>query len=96
MLAAESGADYVMFGEPDADGARPPFEAIVERVEWWAEVFQIPCVAYAAASTRSRRSAPPARISSRSATSVLGDPRGVALMPCRGCVACSPVPDAGA
>jgi thiamine-phosphate pyrophosphorylase len=48
MLAAESGADYVMFGEPDAAGKRPSFEAICERTEWWAEVFQIPCVAYAA------------------------------------------------
>jgi len=48
MLAAESGADYVMFGEPDAAGHRPSFEAIRERVEWWAEVFEIPCVAYAA------------------------------------------------
>ena len=48
MLAAEAGADYVMFGEPDAAGHRPSFEAIHERVEWWAEVFEIPCVAYAA------------------------------------------------
>ncbi|HUI95177.1 MAG TPA: thiamine phosphate synthase [Xanthobacteraceae bacterium] len=48
MLAAEAGADYVMFGEPDASGKRPSFEAVRERVEWWAEVFLIPCVAYAA------------------------------------------------
>ena len=48
MLAAEHGADYVMFGEPDENGARPAFDAIEERVAWWAEVFEIPCVAYAA------------------------------------------------
>ena len=48
MLAAETGADYVMFGEPDASGKRPSFEAVLERVSWWAEVFQIPCVGYAA------------------------------------------------
>src|SRR5262245_57852202 len=48
MLAAEAGADYVMFGDPDASGHRPSFEAILERVEWWAEVFEIPCVGYAA------------------------------------------------
>lgn len=48
MLAAEQGADYVMFGEPDESGARPSFEAIEERVAWWAEVFEAPCVAYAA------------------------------------------------
>ncbi len=47
MSAAEAGADYVMFGEPDADGQRPSFEAILERVTWWAEVFEAPCVAYA-------------------------------------------------
>src|SRR5262245_59100513 len=28
MLAAEAGADYVMFGEPDENGNRPSFEAI--------------------------------------------------------------------
>ena len=46
MSAAEQGADYVMFGEPE-NGQRPSFEAIVERVEWWAEVFEIPCVGFA-------------------------------------------------
>jgi thiamine-phosphate pyrophosphorylase len=48
MEAAEAGADYVMFGEPDAAGRRPSFDSVVDRVEWWAEVFEIPCVAYAA------------------------------------------------
>jgi len=47
MLVAEGGADYVMFGEPDAAGERPSLEAIEERVAWWAEVFEAPCVAYA-------------------------------------------------
>jgi thiamine-phosphate pyrophosphorylase len=48
MIAGEGGADYVMFGEPDADGKRPGFDAIAERVSWWAELFQLPCIAYAA------------------------------------------------
>jgi thiamine-phosphate pyrophosphorylase len=48
MLAGEAGADYVMFGEPDADGRRPSFDAILERVAWWTETLTIPCVAYAA------------------------------------------------
>lgn len=47
MVAAESGADYVMFGEPDADGDTPSFEAVEERIAWWAEVFEAPCVGYA-------------------------------------------------
>jgi thiamine-phosphate pyrophosphorylase len=48
MAAAERGADYVMFGEPDENNIRPSLDAILERVSWWAEVFETPCVAYAA------------------------------------------------
>ena len=48
MLAAEKSADYVMFGEPNERGHRQPFDDILDRVSWWAEVFQVPCVAYAA------------------------------------------------
>ena len=47
MLAGELGTDYVMFGEPDAQGRRPSGDALIERVAWWAELFEIPCVAYA-------------------------------------------------
>jgi thiamine-phosphate pyrophosphorylase len=49
MVAAEAGADYVMFGEPDASGQSPSREAVIERVSWWAEVFEVPCVGYAPA-----------------------------------------------
>jgi thiamine-phosphate pyrophosphorylase len=48
MVAAETGADYVLFGEPDERNHRPGFDAVRERVAWWAELFSIPCVAYAA------------------------------------------------
>jgi thiamine-phosphate pyrophosphorylase len=48
MLAAEAGADYVMFGEPGGRGGRVPFAAVEDRIKWWAEVFQAPCVGYAA------------------------------------------------
>ena len=48
MLAAEAGADYVMFGEDDRRGGRPPFDAIEERLTWWSELFELPCVGYAA------------------------------------------------
>jgi thiamine-phosphate pyrophosphorylase len=44
MVAGEAGADYVMFGDPP----RPPFDAVLERLEWWAELFQPPCIGYAA------------------------------------------------
>jgi thiamine-phosphate pyrophosphorylase len=47
MLAGESGADYVMFGEPDRRGHRLPFDELEERLLWWAEILEIPCVGYA-------------------------------------------------
>jgi thiamine-phosphate pyrophosphorylase len=47
MAAGEAGADYVLFGEPDAQGQRPSVEAIAERLEWWAELFEPPCVGFA-------------------------------------------------
>jgi thiamine-phosphate pyrophosphorylase len=47
MAAAEANGDYVMFGEPDEHDERPSFGAIEERVAWWAEVFEAPCVAFA-------------------------------------------------
>jgi thiamine-phosphate pyrophosphorylase len=48
MAAGELGADYVLFGEPDAEGQRPSPEAIAERLQWWAELFEPPCVGFAA------------------------------------------------
>jgi len=48
MLAGEAGADYVLFGEPDEAGHRPSLEAIADRVSWWAEIFEPPCVGFAA------------------------------------------------
>jgi thiamine-phosphate pyrophosphorylase len=61
MLAAEAGADYIMFGElppypaphareGGAGGGRPPFEAVEERVKWSAELLELPCVGYAASA----------------------------------------------
>jgi len=44
MTAGESGADYVLFGE---DAAPLDAPALLERVTWWAEIFNTPCVAFA-------------------------------------------------
>jgi len=45
MSAGEDDVDYLMFGAPD-DSASPA--EILERTRWWAEIFNVPCVAYAA------------------------------------------------
>jgi thiamine-phosphate pyrophosphorylase len=45
MVAAETGADYLMFGYRDRHQELP---ALQERVGWCAEVFELPCVAFAA------------------------------------------------
>ena len=47
MDVGEAGVEYVMFGEPRADGSMPPLPAVIERAGWWAEIFETPCVAYA-------------------------------------------------
>ena len=44
MIAAESGADYILFGSPDE-------AADLERVAWCAEMFELPCVAFARSET---------------------------------------------
>jgi thiamine-phosphate pyrophosphorylase len=44
MLAGDSNADYVMFGVSDDVDDGP---GILERTAWWAEIFNLPCVAYA-------------------------------------------------
>jgi len=60
MLAGETAADYVMFGDPPpyppphagegrvGVGGCLPFPVLCERLAWWAELFQPPCIGYAA------------------------------------------------
>src|SRR4051812_43071883 len=55
MSAAGAGADYVLFGEPDKRGDRPSADAIAERLEWWAELFEPPCIGYAATFPEARQ-----------------------------------------
>ncbi len=54
MAAGEAGADYVLFGERDAKGQRPSIEAIAERLQWWAALFEPPCVGFAASREEAR------------------------------------------
>jgi thiamine-phosphate pyrophosphorylase len=55
MAAGEAGADYVLFGEPDRMKQRPSTEAIAERLQWWAELFEPPCVGFAASAEETYR-----------------------------------------
>jgi thiamine-phosphate pyrophosphorylase len=46
MEAAEAGADYVAFGAfYDTATKSPDFRASPEILEWWSEIFEVPCVA---------------------------------------------------
>jgi thiamine-phosphate pyrophosphorylase len=54
MAAGELGADYVLFGEPDVRGQRPSREAISERLQWWDELFEPPCVGFAGSCEEAR------------------------------------------
>ena len=55
MTAGEKGADYVMFGEPRGAAPSMALELLLERVGWWAEIFETPCVAYAESIDAARR-----------------------------------------
>jgi thiamine-phosphate pyrophosphorylase len=65
MLAGETGADYVMFGDPApyppphaaegwVGGHRSSFDTIEERLKWWTDLVEIPCVGYAASADEVR------------------------------------------
>jgi thiamine-phosphate pyrophosphorylase len=54
MQAGEAGVDYVMFGEP-LDGVAPPAEAVLARAAWWAELFEVPGVAFAGDDAAARQ-----------------------------------------
>ena len=78
MLAGEAGADYILFGEPDPAGWRPSLEAIEERVKWWAEIFELPCVAFAAELPEVNRLAAAGADFVAVADCIFTDPRGPA------------------
>ncbi len=54
MSAGELNADYVLFGDPGKGGPgkggeAPPLDAVLERLDWWSEIFVTPCVGQAEA-----------------------------------------------
>lgn len=46
MNAGETNTDYVLFGDP-GKGGDVPLDVVVERCDWWAEIFTTPCVGQA-------------------------------------------------
>ena len=44
MQAGETGIDYLMFGGP---GSPLSSDEVLDQAAWWAEIFNVPCVAYA-------------------------------------------------
>ena len=78
MAAGELGADYVLFGEPDAKGERPSAEAIAERLQWWDELFEPPCVGFAASLEEAREFAAAGADFVLVGDFVWADPRGAA------------------
>lgn len=46
MSLAEAGADYIAFALPDAAADdSSPRDVQLSMVQWWAEIFEVPCVA---------------------------------------------------
>jgi thiamine-phosphate pyrophosphorylase len=78
MAAGELGADYVLFGEPDAEGQRPSCEAIAERLQWWAELFEPPCVGFAASREEAYEFAAAGADFVLAGDFIWADPRGAA------------------
>ena len=51
MSLGEAGADYIAFGVPDdATDRAGAEEKRAELVSWWAEIFEVPCVAFDAST----------------------------------------------
>jgi thiamine-phosphate pyrophosphorylase len=78
MTAGEAGADYVLFGEPDANRRRPSIDAIAERLQWWAELFEPPCVGFAASREEAGEFAAAGADFVLVGDVIWGDPRGAA------------------
>ena len=89
MTAGEAGADYLMFG-----GGAETHAQIVERVAWWAEIFNVPCVGYAhdLASIGELVRAGADFIALGDA--VFADPRGAAAALCDAARLMAPTPEA--
>lgn len=78
MVAGETGVDYLMFGGLFPDGVAPDADEVRERATWWAEIFETPCIAVAAAADEvAALAATGAEFVALESALWLGDPEGV-------------------
>ncbi|MBD8893704.1 thiamine phosphate synthase [Roseibium litorale] len=47
MEIAETGVDYIFYGKLDLDEREEAHPKTIDRAQWWAELFETPCVALA-------------------------------------------------
>ena len=47
MEVAETGVDYLFFGRLDLEEKADPHDKTLSKAQWWAELFETPCVALA-------------------------------------------------
>ena len=78
MAAGEAGADYVLFGEPDAEGPAALGRGDRRAPGWWAELFEPPCVGYAASLEEAREFAAAGADFVLVGDFIWADPRGAA------------------
>lgn len=77
MTVGELDIDYIAFGDPAPDGWTPDADAVVERVEWWSSIFNVPCVGFASALADVERIAAAGADFVALGDAVWSDPRGV-------------------
>ncbi len=56
MELGDAGADYVAFGIPPyVEDRRRAGERQIDRISWWSQIFQVPCVAFDVADAEQAR-----------------------------------------
>jgi thiamine-phosphate pyrophosphorylase len=79
MSAGELDIDYMAFGDPAPDGWSPDADFVIERVEWWSTIFNVPCVGFASSLTDVERIARAGADFVALGDAVWSDPRGPAV-----------------
>jgi thiamine-phosphate pyrophosphorylase len=76
MAAGELDVDYLMFGDLEPGGESA--DSVLERASWWAEIFNVPCIAVAHDLAEVETLAKSGAEFVALGAAVFGDPRGAA------------------